>query len=397
MTASSTLYDTLMTLLSQAPWRDRRHLSTLTWMVVGLLSSGWIGLSEWVPYVHSRAQYAASSWRRFRRWLANPRVDVHQLYGAMLRPVLAELREPRLKVVLDTSLLWTRWCLIRLGLVHRGRTLPLVWKVIAQRSSSVAFRHYRGLLRYAERLFPADRDVVLLADRGFSHMALISWIHRQARWHLRLRLKRAGLTLWVYQRGRYRRLAVQVRAGEVRCYHHVYVGTPRLEMHLAAGWQRGQREPWLILSDEPTDRDTLADYGQRFSIEESFLDDKSNGFQLESSQLREARTLTRLLFVLAVATLYLTCQGAAVVAQGHRRRVDTHWFRGHSYLRLGWDQLRYALAHGQPLLQHLTLGALHDPEPAQASRRQGQRKRAQARWMEALPACYCLLLPAPTA
>jgi hypothetical protein len=49
MTASSALYDTLVTLLSQAPWRDRRHLSTLAWMVVGLLSSGGIGLSEWVP------------------------------------------------------------------------------------------------------------------------------------------------------------------------------------------------------------------------------------------------------------------------------------------------------------------------------------------------------------
>jgi hypothetical protein len=105
--------------------------------------------------------------------------------------------------------------------------------------------------------------------------------------------------------------------------------------------------------------------------------------------------LTRLLVVLALATLYLTSQGAAVVAQGHRRRVDTHWFRGHSYLRLGWYHLRYALAHGQPLLQNLTLGSPHDPEPAQASRRQGQRKRAQARWMEPLPAGYCLLLPAP--
>ncbi len=152
--------------------------------------------------------------------------------------------------------------------------------------------------------------------------------------------------------------------------------------------------PGSILSDEPTDRDTLAEYGQRFRIEENFLDDKSNGFQLESSQLRDARTLTRLLLVLAVATLYLTCQGAAVVAQGQRRRVDTHWFRGHSYLRLGWHALRYALAHREALLQRLTLRSLQDPDPAQASRRQGRQKRQQARWMDPLPACYALLLPA---
>lgn len=53
MSSPSRLYDTMLTLLAPAPWRDRRHLSTLAWRVVGLLSSGWIALSEWVPSVHS--------------------------------------------------------------------------------------------------------------------------------------------------------------------------------------------------------------------------------------------------------------------------------------------------------------------------------------------------------
>ena len=193
MNTSSPLYDTIVSLLAQAPWRDRRHVSTLAWRVVGLLSSGWIGLSEWVPYVHSRAPFAASTWRRFRRWLAHRRVDVHHLYGALLRPVLAELDASRLYVVLDTSMLWNRWCLIRLGWVYRGRTLPLVWKVIDHRSSSVAFRDDRGLLRLAERVLPPGRDIVLLVDRGFMHLELMAWIHRQARWPLRVRDQALGV------------------------------------------------------------------------------------------------------------------------------------------------------------------------------------------------------------
>jgi hypothetical protein len=32
--------------------------------------------------------------------------------------------------------------------------------------------------------------------------------------------------------------------------------------------------------------------------------------------------------VLAIATVYLTLQGTAVVAQGKRRWVDPHWQRG---------------------------------------------------------------------
>src|SRR5512143_1106542 len=395
MSRPSCLYDTMLTLLAPAPWRDRRHLSTLAWMVVGLLSSGWIALSEWVPSVHSRAQVAQSTWRRFRRWLANRRVLVHRLYGTLLRPVVAELEGERLAVVLDTSLLWNSWCLIRLGLVYRGWTIPLVWKVIRHRSSRVAFRDYRGLLRYAERVLPSGHEKVLLVDRGFVHLELLRWIKGQPCWHSRLRIKRSGLKLFGYHHGRYQPLVIRTRPGEVGFYHHVYVGPHRLAMHVAVGWAKGQREPWLLLSDEPTDRDTFADYGQRFTIEETFLDDKSNGFQLESSELRNARSLTRLMMVLAVATLYLVCQGAAVVASGQRHRVDTQWFRGHSYLRLGWDWLRYALAHGKALLGRLSLGSLQDPEPAKASRRQDRQQRDRARWMEPLPACYALLLPAP--
>lgn len=35
--------------------------------------------------------------------------------------------------------------------------------------------------------------------------------------------------------------------------------------------------------------------------------------------------------VIAIATLYLTLQGTAVVAANQRRWVDPHWFRGMSY------------------------------------------------------------------
>lgn len=66
----------------------------------------------------------------------------------------------------------------------------------------------------------------------------------------------------------------------------------------------------------------------RFDIEENFLDDKSNGFQLEASQIRDAEALTRLCLVVAVATRLLVSQGTDVVNKGRRRWVDPHWFRG---------------------------------------------------------------------
>jgi len=53
---------------------------------------------------------------------------------------------------------------------------------------------------------------------------------------------------------------------------------------------------------------TFEEYRLRFDIEENFLDDKSNGFQLESSLIRSAKALERLCLVLALTTLYLVLQ-----------------------------------------------------------------------------------------
>ena len=110
------------------------------------------------------------------------------------------------------------------------------------------------------------------------------------------------------------------------------------------------------------------------------MDDKSNGFQLEASLIRSADAVSRLCFVLAMATLYLVAQGVEVVAQGKRRWVDPHWFRGASYLKIGWcwvtgtpggiPSREKALRNHWPLLTRLALPGEPDPQPAIASRQQ---------------------------
>ena len=136
---------------------------------------------------------------------------------------------------------------------------------------------------------------------------------------------------------------------------------------MALARHRRDGEYWYIVSDEPTSVHTFEEYGRRFAIEENFLDDKSNGFQLESSLVRDADALTRLCFVLAVATLYLVAQGTQVVVQQKRRWVDPHWLRGNSYLRIGWQWVKTALTRGWELFATLHLSGIPDPEPCRAS------------------------------
>ena len=130
---------------------------------------------------------------------------------------------------------------------------------------------------------------------------------------------------------------------------------------VAQAWQ-GQ-DVWYVLSDEPTDMKTFQEYGLRFDIEENFLDDKSNGFQLELSLIRSAPALTRLCLVLAMTTLYLVAQGVEVVKQGKRLWVDPHWFRGQSYLKIGWNWVKWALSRGMDLITTMHLSSDRDLNP----------------------------------
>ncbi|HEY9612331.1 MAG TPA: hypothetical protein V6C93_23435, partial [Allocoleopsis sp.] len=67
-------------------------------------------------------------------------------------------------------------------------------------------------------------------------------------------------------------------------------------------------------------------------------------------------------------------QGTAVVAQGKRRWVDPHWERGNSYLRIGWNWVKTALARGWKLFETFCLTSNFDPAPAIASRQQHQQR-----------------------
>jgi hypothetical protein len=217
---------------------------------------------------------------------------------------------------------------------------------------------------------PSSR-VVLLADRGFVDVALMQ-LARDLGWHFRLRLKS---NLWVY-RATHRRQKVRTlmpQPGGARFMRSVWLTQQRFgPLHLALAHVRTRNgyEKWAILSDEPVGLATVDEYGLRFDIEENFLDDKSAGFHLESSQIRDAAALARLCLILAVATVYLVSTGTAVVEMGHRHQVDAHWQRGLSYFQLGWRWIRQALTRGQRLLRFLWLSAEPDPEPAYASRKQ---------------------------
>jgi len=331
------LYHTLVQVLSQPEkWSDLRHLKTLAWMMVGLIQARRVSLTAWVPYLLGRARYAQSTVRRFRRWLDHEKIAVASLYGPLMQPALAAWGAHVRYVALDTSMLWNASCGIRIAVLSRGRAVPLVWTGLEHGSAQVSYDVYKALGDRAAALLPPHGRVVFLADRGCADTDLMAPL-RQLGWHLRLRITSS---FWLSRRGRCRGKGggISLARGQACCWHPVWLTDKRSgPVHLAVARPHDGNAWWDVISDEPTDMTTLPAYGWRFDIEENFVDDKSHGFQWESSLIRSAAALTRLCLVLATATLSLVSQGTEVVKQGRRRWVEPHWFRGSSYVKIGWN------------------------------------------------------------
>ena len=117
-------------------WSHLCHLKTCIWMIVALLHTGSVNLTKWSMYISCRGKFAQSRQRRIQRWLNNPRINVHRLYKSLIQTALADWTEENLFLALDTSLFWDEYCLIRLSVIHRGRALPLVWRVMKHNSAS---------------------------------------------------------------------------------------------------------------------------------------------------------------------------------------------------------------------------------------------------------------------
>ena len=363
MRASEELYDDLDSWLAQSyRWQDQRHLKVLLYMVRALLYSGSVNLSKWSSYLPGRC--AQSQQRRLSRWLGNPRIVVHELYSGIIQAALSDWQQHEMFLALDTSMLWNEFCLVRLVVVHRGRGLPVSWCVLRHRSSSVAYSAYQSVIQRAAAVVPDGVSVIVLADRGFVHTDLMAALSQMG-WHYRIRLKSE---CWVKRGARpWRQLnSYHLSAGEAILFWYVklHKEKPFSSVYIVLA-RTTTDEIWAVVSDQPVSLNTLKEYALRFSIEETFLDDKSNGFELERSRIRSAQKLERLCFVLAIATLYLTAHGVAVVESGQRRTVDVHWFRGNSYFRIGWDWLRRALCLGQwrPFAIAVRFGTTLETEP----------------------------------
>jgi hypothetical protein len=357
MSSSHALYNRVFERLRAAhPKVHLKRVSNWVWIVVGMILSHSVQLSQIAQHVPSEAE-AAGRIAQIRRWLSNRFVNVPVFYRPLIQQVLANWASRAVFIILDaTSVNHGKLQVLRLSLAHGLRALPLAWRVLSG-PGLVGVECATTLFSEAARVLKPVDSMTFLADRGFRGTA---WAEKCLKmgWNYIIRI--ANNTYLTFPDGQQVAIAaLRIKPGRSRYFQNVRLTQDADWLcNVMVTWTRATpkqpAELCAVISNLRACHHTLKAYLTRMHIEQSFRDDKSGTFELASTHLTDPQRLNHLLLALAVAILWIHEIGQRVLEGDDRKDIDPAARRQLSIVQIGWRKLRRAISSGHiPLLQFL--------------------------------------------
>jgi hypothetical protein len=354
MSSSQELYNRLNEKLRElVPVKNGKRVTNWIWIVVGILQTQSPNLSKIANCLPMETQ-AASRVTLIRRWLMNPQVQVWFFYKKVLEHVLSGWSAVEAYIILDGVMVFgDRWQIFRVSLQHGCRAVPIAWTMVEGKGlvkvtklKNMLEKVHRFLKKYVKR-------VTFLADAGFRDC---DWAQLclKSGWNYGIRVARN--TYITLPDGTSDRLDNLVPENCNRYFQDVLLTREtKLHTNVSVTWttdKKGEPEMVAIITDQIACRARLREYGGRMSIEQSFRDDKSGGFDLEHTRLQHAQRIDHLLLAMAIATLWCHELGEFVLKHGDASRcqVDPAHKRTLSLFQLGLRWLKRYLATGFQIL-----------------------------------------------
>lgn len=344
------------------PDQSRPVQKTLAAVLCGVVRARSVVLSRLGLHLPGRAT-ASSKQRQAQRLVANAHQAVERAQRRLLRRVLQARRgQGRVDLLLDAvvrgaSAQQAGTVSLVLGLAWHRRALPLVWHTWPANQPGQDWKPViRALVAAVQAELPPDTQVVVLVDRGLSGAELARTVQAAGvHWHFLWRVIR---TTRVRQAdGTVCPIGDLVPIpGRRTCLTGTALYAPRhkggrgrggwqsawqsdwqqaVAANVVAVWRRGEREPWLLVTDLPATLARCAEYRRRTWEEELFRDLKRLGWQWQLSRVHAPERVQRLLLLLALATVWMVALGERLLRRGQRRTLEAGRRRRLSLFQLG--------------------------------------------------------------
>jgi hypothetical protein len=309
---------------SLVPCFHQSHLENLVLLVIGIAYSHSVSLPKAAQEAPYKRIQVESRVQRFERLVQCEKLVPLDALKPSAKKVLKSIHRygrGEIRALMDRTMINDTINLLYISVAYGGRALPLGWVVVPHEGNS-DLRLQQQLLRWFKSCLPEGARATIIADREFHSIRLATWIEKRLGFHFVLRIK-AGTK--VEYRGHWYAAGELARLGRTRSWEAVKVTMDLKASHrvnLVTVWERGQEEPWLLISDLSQAEKVRQIYATRFWIEEMFSDHKSRGLNLESTRMTDPKRLERLLVAVSLAYLWIMEVGAWVVLKEKWRQVD---------------------------------------------------------------------------
>ncbi|NEO17443.1 MULTISPECIES: IS4 family transposase [unclassified Moorena] len=262
--------------------------------------------------------------RYLQRFLKLPKLSVVLLWFPIMEHLIKTYfsKYKRLYVALDRTQ-WKHYNLFVVSVIWSKRAWPIYWNFLDKRGCS-NLAEQQALLRPAIRMLKGY-DFVLLGDREFHSVELAKWLQSK---NVAFALRQKADT-YIQPKGQdFQQLnSLDLSPGMKKFITGVKVTKSQGfgPLTIACHWKRKYNsqnldEPWYILTNLGSLKETLAAYKSRSGIEAMFKDCKSGGYNLEGS-LASVERLTRLILLIAIAYTTAALQGLKIKQLGQQKYI----------------------------------------------------------------------------
>jgi hypothetical protein len=337
----------LLQLHPQAQGRELQYLTILAMLISGIVGSRHSALPNIAAKVPDETK-RESRITRMRRLLKNDSFKQKEVYAPFAKQLLSSLSHCPLVLVIDGSQVGVGGMALVISVVYQGRALPLGWLVIKAKKGHLAQSLHIRLLKQVHSLVPVGSQVVFLGDGEFDGCRLLRRLDYYG-WQYVCRTAKNS-QVWLDEQAHYPLSKLAVQPGQLVSQNGVAFSKHEYGPVLViAVWQKPQREPLYLVSNLTLAQEAVRWYKKRFRIETFFSDQKSRGFRLDKSHLKDPKRLERLLLAACLAYLWIVHLGTVALAEGWNRVIHRTERLDLSLFNLGLNLLEHFLNEHLPL------------------------------------------------
>ena len=297
---------------------SKPHLKLISPIILGMIESESVVTTDIVKKLKGDFSFVTpfSTVRRLERFFNNPNFDIYQFYNSIITDIISNYKPKNNKVYIAFDHMYSKdkFTILLFSLRIGKQGIPLWFRCFKGTNDPNAFQTslIKDGISYVANLFKYKKcDLIFLADRWFPNCETLNHIDSIGSTYC-IRAK-SNISIHIDNFPDSDLIStiddIEPSFSKSCFFDSVQITNKKFQTKLAVSKTNSHKEPFFILTNGNT-RQAIKHYGYRFgSIEFIFKNQKSNGFYLESSKMRNLHAFSTLFGLMCVALLWLTILG----------------------------------------------------------------------------------------